>query len=99
MSSVASSSPCGWLIVLAAGSGLLLAACDQAKDLVEQGKKQATEIQKSIEEKTKESGSTKATASDAAPAPSPSSLPAAPPVPASPAAASPTLPPATAPAP
>lgn len=62
-------------------AGFLLAGCDHAKDLVEQGKKQAEEIQKSLETKTE----TK-TAADPAPtaepmtpaaASFPSALPAA----------------------
>ncbi|MCE9527649.1 MAG: hypothetical protein K8R36_16530 [Planctomycetales bacterium] len=40
-----------------AGTALCFSACDHAKDLVEQGKKQAADIQKSIEAKTDEATS------------------------------------------
>jgi hypothetical protein len=45
------------LVALIAMSSLFLSACDHAKDLVEQGKKQAADIQKSLETKTEEAKS------------------------------------------
>src|SRR4029453_11248036 len=47
-----------WRLTSIAALGLLLVGCDHAKDLVEQGKKQAADIQKSLEGKTAESSST-----------------------------------------
>ena len=50
------------LAALIAMASLFLSACDHAKDLVEQGKKQAADIQKSLETKTEEAKSTPETA-------------------------------------
>jgi hypothetical protein len=62
-------------------SSLLFAGCDHAKDLVEKGKKQAEDIQKSLETKTeaKTAADPAAAAEPASPAPAsvPSALPAA----------------------
>ena len=82
-------------LALVALAGLLLPACDHAKDLVEQGKKQAADIQKSIETKTEEAKSSPAptAAANSGAETSPAVAPAA----ASPAATAP--PPAAAPAP
>lgn len=50
------------LAPLIAMASLFLSACDHAKDLVEQGKKQAADIQKSLETKTEEAKSNPAAA-------------------------------------
>ncbi|MBC7853602.1 MAG: hypothetical protein IAF94_09210 [Pirellulaceae bacterium] len=68
------------LAALLAMAGLFLSACDHAKDLVEQGKKQADDIQKSIEGKSEQpAASSEASAPAAAnSAAAPAAVPAAP---------------------
>jgi|GEM_PF-6667127 len=85
------SPPC--LAALMAMAGLFLSACDHAKDLVEQGKKQAADIQKSLETKMEEAKSNSETAA-ATPQDSGSTTPAAAP-PAAPPAATVAPPPTT----
>ncbi len=83
--------PCNSLAALIALAGLILSGCDHAKDLVEQGKKQAEDIQKSIEGKAEQPAASSdanvpATANSGA---APTSTPTAPP------AANPVAPPPT----
>jgi hypothetical protein len=74
------------LVALIAMAGLFLSACDHAKDLVEQGKKQAADIQKSLETKTEEAKSNPETAASTPRDSDATTTPAAAPPAASPAA-------------
>jgi hypothetical protein len=77
------------LALLTALAMLSLSACDHAKDLVEQGKKQAEDIQKSIEGKTEPAAApSSASTGSASSSPTSSSPPAASPPAAQPAPAS-----------
>lgn len=66
-----------YLAALLATAGLCLSACDHAKDLVEQGKKQAEDIQKSIEGKTAEPAASSQTNAPVSENPGTPSAPAA----------------------